>query len=208
MLELIVKGGWAMAPLLLCSLASVTVSVERWLFFSRQAAPQTEAQALALLKQQQFSQVETLGRQKSSPLLRVLAAGLEENNHAAKAMEAAALAEIARLKQGLPILDTIITISPLLGLLGTILGMIDSFQIMAGQGLSQPHAVTGGVAEALIATAAGITIAAASLLPYNYFLSRVEAETTRLEQAGTLLELALSAKAPEGVAHETAKKYA
>ncbi|WP_051296726.1 MotA/TolQ/ExbB proton channel family protein [Anaeroarcus burkinensis] len=208
MMELVFKGGWAMAPLLLCSLTSVTVSVERWLFFRRQAAPQSEAQALSLLKQHQLSQAETLSRQKASPLLRVLAAGLEESSHAAKAMEAASLAEIAHLKQGLPILDTIITISPLLGLLGTILGMIESFQIMAGQGLSQPHAVTGGVAEALIATAAGITIAATTLLPYNYFLSRVEAETTRLEQAGTLLELALSANPKEGAAHETAKKYA
>ena len=80
------------------------------------------------------------------------------------------------LKRRLVILDTIITLAPLLGLLGTITGMISSFGIMSDAGLGQPHAVTGGVAEALIATATGLLIAILTLIPYNYFTSRAEKE--------------------------------
>ena len=88
-------------------------------------------------------------------------------------------------------LDTIITLAPLLGLLGTIIGMIDSFGIMADQGIGQPHAVTGGVAEALICTAAGIFVAVIALVPYNYFLSRIEKQTELIEYHATRIESVL-----------------
>ncbi len=97
------------------------------------------------------------------------------------------------MKRGLTALDTIITLSPLLGLLGTIIGMINSFNIMASAGLGQPHAVTGGVAEALVCTAAGISVAVVTLVPYNYFLARVERETDVIEMTATRLELAMGA---------------
>src|SRR5208283_5187050 len=96
-------------------------------------------------------------------------------------------------KRGLVALDTIITLSPLLGLLGTIIGMIGAFNVMATAGLGQPHAVTGGVAEALVCTAAGIAVAVVTLIPYNYFLSRVEREAEGIEAYATRLESALSA---------------
>jgi Biopolymer transport proteins len=107
-------------------------------------------------------------------------------------MEAVGLAEISTMRQGLPVLETIVTLSPLLGLLGTIIGMINSFHIMALTGSSQPHAITGGVAEALIATATGISVAVITLIPYNYFLAKVERETEVIEQYATRLELTLS----------------
>ena len=106
-------------------------------------------------------------------------------------MEATGLVEVGRMKRGFPSLDTIITLSPLLGLLGTIIGMIDSFGIMAIEGMGSPHAVTGGVAEALICTAGGITVAVLALIPYNYFVARTENITEQIEHYATRTESAL-----------------
>jgi biopolymer transport protein ExbB len=102
--------------------------------------------------------------------------------------------EIGRMKAGLPVLDTVVTLAPLLGLLGTIIGMVQSFQVMATSGIGQPHAVTGGVAEALIATATGLLVAIVALLPHNYFAARAERFTDRIEAYATRLELALRAR--------------
>lgn len=106
-------------------------------------------------------------------------------------MEAAAQGEIPLLKNRLGALDTIVTLAPLLGLLGTVVGMIGSFDVMSEAGMGQPHAVTGGVAEALIATATGLLIAILTLVPYNYFTSRAEREIEEIEYYASRLELAL-----------------
>jgi len=106
--------------------------------------------------------------------------------------------EIARMKKYLPAMDTIITLAPLLGLLGTIIGMIQSFDIMSVAGIGQPHAVTGGVAEALIATAFGITVAIITLVPYNYFLSKTEKASEEMEQYATKMEMVLGEVKREG----------
>jgi biopolymer transport protein ExbB len=135
------------------------------------------------------------GRRSDLPVARVLAAGLAHRNPSlSKALEVAAQAEIPILKKRLTILDTIITLAPLLGLLGTITGMISSFGIMSEAGLGQPHAVTGGVAEALIATAAGLLIAILTLIPYNYFSNRAERELEEIEYYASRLELILASK--------------
>jgi biopolymer transport protein ExbB len=110
-----------------------------------------------------------------------------------KALEVAAQKEVPVLKQRLTILDTIITLAPLLGLLGTVTGMIGSFGIMSQVGIGQPHAVTGGVAEALIATATGLLIAILTLVPYNYFSNRAEKEMEEIEYYASRLELILGA---------------
>jgi biopolymer transport protein ExbB len=106
-------------------------------------------------------------------------------------MEVAAQGEIPVLKKRLTTLDTIITLAPLLGLLGTVTGMIGSFGIMSQTGIGQPHAVTGGVAEALIATAPGLLIAILTLVPYNYFSNRAEREMEEIEYYASRLELLL-----------------
>ena len=112
-------------------------------------------------------------------------------------MEAAASAQIPSMKQYLPILDTIVTLAPLLGLLGTITGMISSFGIMSLAGIGQPHAITGGIAEALIATAAGLSVAICTLIPYNYFQSKSEHRIEEIEQYASRLEFILkSSKEP------------
>jgi biopolymer transport protein ExbB len=101
------------------------------------------------------------------------------------------------MKRGLLVLDTIITLAPLLGLLGTVTGMIGSFGVMAESGINQPHAITGGVAEALIATASGLVVAIVSLVPYNAFTGRVEAASARMERYGARLEFLVGGSAAE-----------
>jgi biopolymer transport protein ExbB len=209
MLDILIKGGWVMLPLLICSAVALTVVIERLYFFRKTAVSEQAEQILRLTARGDLNEARQLSSSGSTPFLRVFAAGLASPGAPAKAMEAAAITEVAAMKRGLPVLDTIITLSPLLGLLGTIIGMIGSFQIMAGAGgLGQPHAVTGGVAEALIATATGITVAVTSLIPYNYFLARVEKETEALEHYSTRLEVALAAQAHGSDNYENIKKYA
>ena len=192
-MQILISGGWMMIPILLCSIVAVTVVIERFMFFYNSRTTPEADHMLTLVKQHKFTDALSVAEQKSSPLLRVLSSGiLNRADQPEKAMEAAGLAELTTMKRGMTILDTIITLGPLLGLLGTIIGMIDSFGIMAESGLGQPHAVTGGVAEALVCTAAGIFVAVTTLIPYNYFLTRVEQESERIELYATRVETALA----------------
>ena len=189
---IIIKGGPVMVPLILCSVISLAVVIERILFWRRISVRQTADAMLALVETGEVIKAVNLGREADSPLARVLATGLAHRNPSpAKALEVAAQKEIPVLKRRLTILDTIITLAPLLGLLGTVVGMIGSFDIMSQAGLGQPHAVTGGVAEALIATATGLLIAILTLVPYNYFTSRANEEMEEIEYYASRLELLL-----------------
>lgn len=191
-IDIIIKGGLVMAPLLLCSVIALTVVIERWLFWRRIGNRQAAEAVLALVEQGELIQAAESARQIDAPLVRVMASGLAHRNDTTKALEAAAQKEVPVLKQRLTILDTIITLAPLLGLLGTVTGMIASFGIMSQAGIGQPHAVTGGVAEALIATATGLLIAILTLVPYNYFSNRAEREMEDIEYFASRLELALN----------------
>jgi biopolymer transport protein ExbB len=198
-IAIIVKGGLVMIPLVLCSIVSLAVTIERLLYWRRISSKQPVEQMLVSVEQGKLKEALTEGRESPLPAARVLAAGLAHRNPSySKAMEVAAQGEMPVLKRRLVILDTIITLAPLLGLLGTITGMISSFGIMSDTGLGQPHAVTGGVAEALIATATGLLIAILTLIPYNYFTSRAEKEMEDIEYFASRLELALLA---QGEAH-------
>ncbi len=192
MFEMLMKGGWIMVPLAACSLLAVTIIVERLIFFRMIGLHQPADDVLTLVEQGRYEEALAKTERFNLPVVKVLKAGLGYRRDPVKAMEVAGLSEISTMKRGLTVLETIITLSPLLGLLGTIIGMIGSFQIMTISGTSQPHAVTGGVAEALIATATGITVAVITLIPYNYFLRRVEQETETIEQYATRFELAFN----------------
>jgi biopolymer transport protein ExbB len=200
---ILLKGGWMMIPLALCSIVSVTIIIDRFFFFGRFRAASQAEEMIALARKGRIEEAlsfatDTAGsKHPVLPVMKVLSVGITHPSEAAGAMEAAATAEISGMKRGLVALDTIITLSPLLGLLGTIIGMMNAFNVMAAAGLGQPHAVTGGVAEALIATAAGIAVAVVTLVPYNYFLARVERETEIIETYATRLELALNASSKE-----------
>ncbi|MEO8326022.1 MAG: MotA/TolQ/ExbB proton channel family protein [Nitrospirota bacterium] len=192
MIQLLMGGGWMMIPILACSLLALTISIERGFQFRSLRYSHLANRMIKMVKQGKWTDALALAEQRQSPTLRVLAAGIfHRDQQPDKAMEAAGIGEVSRLKRGLSVLDTVITLGPLLGLLGTIIGMIDSFGIMSETGLGNPHAVTGGVAEALICTAAGIGVAVITLIPYNMFLSLVERESERIEQYATQLQAAL-----------------
>ena len=192
---IIIKGGPVMAPLLVCSIISLAITIERWMFWAGIRSRQPVEELLQKVERNEAQRAIESGKNSNLPVARVLAAGLAHRNPSvSKALEVAAQAEIPVLKKRLTILDTIITLAPLLGLLGTITGMISSFGIMSEAGLGQPHAVTGGVAEALIATATGLLIAILTLIPYNYFSNRAERELEEIEYYASRLELILASQ--------------
>lgn len=193
MIQMLIAGGWMMIPIVISSLVAVSIVLERGWFFYHMPSNDKADRMITLVSQGKFTDALALNDRESNSILRVLTAGIHSRSSSpAKAMEAAGIAELTNLKRGMPALDTIVTLAPLLGLLGTIIGMIDSFGIMADQGIGQPHAVTGGVAEALICTAAGIFVAVIALVPYNYFLSRIERQTELIEYYGTRIESVLT----------------
>lgn len=192
MLEIILKGGIVMIPLIVCSILSVAIIIERLIFWSKQKKGAMPEDILKMAQDGKFDELVKGSNASNSSISKIILSGVKNKNTSASlAMESAAIEEIAKMKKYLPALDTIITLAPLLGLLGTIVGMIQSFDIMSVAGIGQPHAVTGGVAEALIATAAGITVAITTLVPYNYFLSKVERATEEMERYATRMEMIL-----------------
>ena len=189
---MLAKGGPVMIPLVLCSVVALAVVIERLGFWWRHGDVGPAERALDLAERGKLDEALEVARRSGTATARVIAAGLAERQAPpAAAMEAAAQTEMGRLRSYLPVLDTIITLSPLLGLLGTVTGMIAAFGILSTSGMNQPNAITGGVAEALIATAAGLAIAIATLVPYNYFLSRAEQALDAMERLASRLDLAL-----------------
>jgi biopolymer transport protein ExbB len=192
MFDALVKGGWMMLPLAACSLVSLTIIIERFFLFSRMGSPDRATEVITLVGKRQTEEAMAIAEEAASPVMRVLGAGMTHRREPSRVMESAGTAELSTMRRGLPALDTIITLSPLLGLLGTILGMIKSFHIMGTSGLGQCNLITGGVAEALVCTAAGITVAVVTLIPYNYFQARIEREADAMETYATRLEIALA----------------
>jgi biopolymer transport protein ExbB len=188
-----------MIPLGACSILALAVVLERvWAWRGAGRTRDPEA-VLARAAGGRWVDGFRLGGASRSPIARVLAAGIRHRNPAATlAMESAAREEASRLRRFLPVLDTIITLSPLLGLLGTVTGMISAFGVMAQSGMNAPTAITGGVGEALVATAAGLGLAIAALVPYNFFNSRAERLLDMIEGYGSRLELLLAEVAAHG----------
>jgi biopolymer transport protein ExbB len=192
LVAIMTRGGLVMIPLLTASVVAMTVILERLFFWRRLRVRRKEPGILALVAEGDLPQAMQVASASKHPVARVLAAGIAAKHLSpSSAMQAATQAEVSQARLYLPILDTVITLAPLLGLLGTITGMISAFGIVSEAGLGQPHAITGGIAEALIATATGLLIAIMTLIPYNYFRSKVEQLTDVLEEQSTRLELLL-----------------
>jgi len=185
-------GGPVMVPLLICSLLSVAVIIERALTFRRAAgnvAPLMQKIRHHLLRGEGALAL-TACENTRGPVAEVLAAGLRghfQNGRAEQAMEEQAMAELPHLHRWLVVLDTIVTLAPLLGLLGTITGMIRSFNVISQTGVSHPMGITAGIAEALIATATGLVIAIFTLVAHNYFQERVKRIVGEIERRSTQL---------------------
>jgi len=193
MFDLLEKGGIVMYPLLACSLISLTVILERGAFWFREMKRVDSGlvnRVLHLAEMGKYEEIKASTEGAGDYVVRVLVCGLAHRNYSlTKAMEMAALEEIKKMKRYLPVLDTIITVAPLLGILGTVIGIIHSFDMLAIAGMPDPQAVTSGIAQALITTAAGLLIAIFTLFPYNYFVSKVEKATLRIEKYATSLEI-------------------
>ncbi len=192
MLEILEKGGLLMTPILLASVVSVTLTLERVLFWMGQRSEVAPEDIIKLVSKGTFDKALKMAEGAKAASIMVLKEGLLHRNPQPRlAMEAEALKSLAGMNKNLSAMDTIITLAPLLGLLGTIIGMIQSFGIISETGLGNPNAVTGGVAEALIVTAAGIFVAVSTLIPHNYFLSKSERAAEEMEMYATKMEVAL-----------------
>jgi biopolymer transport protein ExbB len=193
MLDLFQKGGVVMYPLLACSLVSLTLILERGLFWMREKRRADNAlldEVLELARLREYQKIKARAEGAVDYVARVLVCGLVHREYSlSKAMEMAAMEEIKRMKRYLPVLDTLITAAPLLGILGTVIGIIHSFDMLGQAGIQDPQAVTSGIAQALITTAAGLMIAIFTLFPYNYFMSKVERAGVRIEKYATSLEI-------------------
>ena len=198
MFYLIQKGGPIMWPLLLASIVSLGVVVERLLFIVREKRnrdSQMVDKMLAISKRGQIQTAIETGQNSKDFVAKTLVYGLEHRGEPfSSALTSAASEELKRFTQGLPILDTIITLAPLLGLLGTVTGMIHAFGLLGGKELDAPMAITGGIAEALIATAFGLGIAIVSLIPFNYLNARMDEARHELENSCNKLEIFLMIK--------------
>lgn len=193
---LFLKGGPIMWPLLVCSLVALTVALERLFFILAEKSRRAPAVVDSMLDAVERNAPEAaLERGKTSRdfVARTLCSALAHRREKSisSALLRAAERELARYDRGLSTLDTIITLAPLLGLLGTVTGMMRSFNMIGGTELGAPTAITGGIAEALIATAFGLAIAITALIPFNYLNARLEQARREIQDAAAHLEIHL-----------------
>jgi biopolymer transport protein ExbB len=191
-LNTLAKGGVVMIPLGVCSLASLTVLIERFVILRRAAAASETlvANIRACLAKGDLPGALEKTRACSSPVASVLSAGLRASLmglNPQEAMDEEALAQLPILQRRLVVLDTVVTVAPLLGLLGTVIGMISSFHILAIAGTEHPAGITAGIAEALIATATGLVIAIFSLVGFNWCQEKVRIIGAEMERRAVQL---------------------
>ena len=195
MIEIFHKGGPIMWPLLALSVVVLSVVIERFLFILIERKNRDErlvGEILTQIEKGHLDQASRIGGESKDFVARAVTYALTHREKSfSEAMLRAANWELKRFHRGLTILDTAITLAPLLGLLGTVTGMIRSFDMLGGSELGAPSAITGGIAEALIATAYGLGIAITGLLPFNYLNSREEEARLEIQDAASHVELHL-----------------
>jgi biopolymer transport protein ExbB len=187
-LEIIQAGGWVMYPILACSVAAMAIVLERlWSLRRSRVAPEDLLPTVWELDRRHQLTPATIGEiRDGSPLGRIVAAGLVNREHSREVMKEA-LEETGRqvvheLERYLNMLGTIGVISPLLGLYGTVLGMIQTFTVITTSGIGNAAPLAGGIAQALITTAAGLTVAIPTLLLYHFLVGRVDALAILMEE--------------------------
>jgi len=194
-IEIFYKGGPIMWPLLLVSIVALTVVIERMFFIlldKKNRDPVLVGEILSQVEMGRTDEAVAIAGNSKDFVARALTYALTHREKSfSEAMLRAANRELKRFNRGLTILETVITLAPLLGLLGTVTGMIRSFDMLGGSELGAPTAITGGIAEALIATAFGLGIAITALLPFNYLNSRQEEARLEMQDAASHVELHL-----------------
>ena len=203
MWELVKAGGWLMLPLVLCSIFTVAISLERFIRLKKSTilpkdlllTPSQSIQSILPKLKQSDLQTTTLGR-----ILEVGYQSKTQGEQFARAqMEATASQEIGYLEKNINFLGTLSAVAPLLGLLGTVLGIIESFLVIDIGNSSNPTLMIPGISKALITTAAGMFIAIPALFAYRYFQRLVQEYVAELEQQSTLFHAALFYKKTETV---------
>jgi len=195
--EIVRAGGWLMLPILLCSIVAIAIVIERfWTLSAARIAPRhTVGQVWTWIRNNELDANRLRELRLASPLGQVLAAGLVNARHGQETMtqgiEQAASLVVHEMERYLSTLGTIAAITPLLGLLGTVIGMIRVFTEIMIQGTGNPNALAGGISEALITTAAGLTVAIPAFAFYRFFQRRVDTLMLDLEQESAKLVDAL-----------------
>jgi len=194
-LEFFLKGGPVMWPILVSALVAVAVVGERAFWWWRESLkrdPQKMEQLLAALENADVPAAQQIAASSDDPIIRVIRHGLNHVGHGhgslIGALQLAAGVELKRAGRFLTVMDTLVTLAPLLGLLGTVIGLMRAF-LNIGSAEISVTGVTGGIGEALIATACGLGIAIFSLIPFNYFSARVTQLQFDLETAATNVEV-------------------
>jgi len=199
-LELIQSGGWLMIPILGCSVLAMAICLERlWTLRTSRVAPEgLLAETWLLVKNAQLDAEQMKRIRRSSALGRILVAGLNNANHGREVMkesiEEAASHVIHDLERFLNPLGTIAAITPLLGLLGTVIGMIKVFTEIMVQGTGNANILAGGISEALITTASGLSVAIPALIFHRYFQRRIDTLVVTMEQESIKLIEAMHGK--------------
>ncbi len=181
-------GGWLMLPILLCSVIALAIVGERFwsLQEKRITPPNLVAQVWQWHKAGALDDEHIQALAKSSPLGRILAAGLINRHHPREIMkesiEDTGRQVVHELDRYLNTLGTVAAVTPLLGLLGTVIGMIKVFAAITAHGVGNPGVLAGGISEALITTAAGLSVAIPSLIFYRYFRGKVNALVLKMEE--------------------------
>lgn len=188
MLEVLQAGGWLMLPILACSVAAMAIVLERlWTLRRRRIMPDKLVnQVFQLHARQQLTSERIAEIRDGSPLGRMLTAGLVNRNHSREVMKEAindtGRQVVADMERYLNTLATIASVTPLLGLLGTVFGMIDIFGVIMDAGVGNPGVLAGGISKALITTAAGLSVAIPALMFHRYLDSRVTKLTIAMEE--------------------------
>lgn len=188
MLELFKAGGWIIWPLVFCSVIAIAIIIERFLVLQakRISPPELITQIWQWLRFNQVDNKRIRALQENSPLGRVLAAGLN-NRHLSRAITRESIEDVGRhvtaqLERNLTTLGTIAAIAPLLGLLGTVIGMIKVFAVITTEGVGNPETLADGISQALITTAVGLLVAIPSLIFYRYFRGKIGSLVVDMEE--------------------------
>ena len=200
-MELFIKGEWIMWPMILVSFVMITVVVERLIFIFREKSsrkPELVKKMLEAVERGDAEGAIAMGKGSSDFVAQIMVESLKNREASlTNAFTRAANQQLSRFQQGLATLDTCITAAPLLGLLGTVTGMMRTFGALGGGDIgAAAGAITGGVAEALIATAAGLAVAVLGLFPYNY-LNAMDSQA-KLEVSDVSHALEIMVKKNEG----------
>jgi biopolymer transport protein ExbB len=188
MYELVIAGGWLMLPIILCSVVAMAIIIERlWSLRTERVVPENlVAQVWKLHSDGGMTAEHVIALKSGSPLGCILAAGIINREHSREIMKEA-IEEVGHqvvheLERYLNTLGTIASITPLLGLLGTVIGMIKVFSAIITAGVGNPGVLAGGISEALITTAAGLSVAIPSLMFYRYLRGKVEKLVILMEE--------------------------